>query len=341
MKFPSKLLCALVATACLAGCAFSPVKPLYPSEAARLSKIELRVAAPKEAMSVDQLVNATVVYPSSGVYAAPGLLPTVIAAGIAGAIVQVQLNKNADELRPHLTAISNQVAGVDYSLLVGKRLEEEFASAGTGRVSTVLVEKALTPAERSNSAKASGADAILFVDVTRSFTNGVSQSRLLPVSPSGMQVEITADVTLVSREGGVLLKDSIVFEPPRSLGGTMQERVAWWREHDRYRHLLERSGPALAAALRQQVFGQAAYPDEAAFNAQRDADIKVRVNDPAAQSQRVDAALRRFRNCDDFYKVPLAETRFELYRASAEDPLFVGVVCGASPAGPATVSAVH
>ena len=333
MKSLSKLLCAVAATGWLAGCAVSPVKPIYPAEVARLAKVELWVTAPKEALSVEQMVTATTVQPMGpGAYSGAGILGAVIASVVVDMIVNEQAKKNADALRLDLAALSDQVLTVDYSAMVVKHLEGEFAS-GEGKVSTVLAQKPLGPAEQKDAATVSAADAILFVDVTRAFTNGGPPVRYLPPPAPGMHLGIKASVTMVSRQGEVLLKDTIVFEPPLSAGSTKEERVAWWRENNRYRHLLERSGIALGMALRQQLFGQTGYANEAAFNAQRDADVK---EERAAQEQRVLATLRRFRNCDDFYKVPLTQTRFELYRTAAEGPLVVGMTCGAGQSASAT-----
>lgn len=322
-----QLLCASLSIVLMTGCAVSPVKPLYPAEAAKLNSIDVRISAPKEALSVEQLVSATTVAPvGPGVYGSAGILGAVIGAVIVDAIITAQAKKNADALRLQLAGLSDQVAGVDYAAMLRADLQPALIAASAGKVRAVnLSTKPLTASEMAEAARASIHDATLFLDVSQAFSNGgVAHVGAQANGGPGMSLGIRAKVLLVSNSGHELLKDTIVFSTPRSADASNEARVTWWRDNERYVHLLKRSGPAIYVGLNEVLFAKPRYSDEAAFNREWEADKQLTSQQRVA---RVEALLNRFEACDDFYMTPVAQTRFEAVRTQPTGELRVGLVC--------------
>lgn len=326
-----KKILTLLCVAGLAGCAISPVKPLYPAEAAKIKTVDVRVSAPKEALSVQQLISATTVTPTGPAYGGAGLLGAIIGAAIADAIINTQHKKNADMLRLQLAGLSDQVATLDYGATVSGDLSGRLKAMAPGKITSVRrLDKPLVGQAMADAAKTTKADAVLFVDISHSFSNGgIVRPGAAALPTSGMSLGIRANVVMHARDGTLLAKDSYVFVTPRSADAANEARVTWWRDNERYKELLLRTGPAFATALTEQIFGQPAYASEAQFNAQREADKKLTVQE---RNNRATATLVRFHACDDFYKTPLESTRFETYRSEAEGALRIGLVCNAAPA---------
>lgn len=319
-----KKILSLVCALQLAGCAVSPVKPLYPSEAAKLKTIDLRISAPKEALSVQQLISATTVVNTGPAYGGAGILGAVIGAIIVDAIVNAENKKNADALRLELAGLNDQVAGMDYGSLVSKNLDNDLRKVAGDRIVAVSQGKILDKQGMIAAAKASSSDAVLFVDINHAFANAGPVRPGTASAIGGMNLGVNARVTLLSKGGEELVKDSYVFVTPQSADATNEARVTWWRDNDRYKQLLMRSGAAFATGLNEQVFGNPVYADAAQFEQRREADKKLTNEERTKRNLHV---LARFRSCDDFHLVPLENTRFETHRADAVSPLRIGLVC--------------
>lgn len=311
----------------LAGCAASPVKPLYGFETARLGSIEVHMVVQEDGVFVEQTFAETDASPS-GAHGNAGIVGTAIAGAVIGFIADSPARKEAQELRVKVAPLAQQMAGFDYSSLLQKGIERALRGH---QERTVLIRSRdlLQEPEKIRFASAANSDSTLFIDVGWA----IARPAFAPISGSAYadgppQLRVRASLLLLDRAGRVLVRDTILFEPPVANSPSVDDRVRWWKETDRYRRLLELSAPALGFALAEVLFGTKDFANEIEFNAQRSTDSKVR---PGQRLARLRPTLERFKDCEGFHRIAAADTKFETYRDLAEGPLYVGLICPAAP----------
>lgn len=326
-------LCALAITfLAISGCAVRPpVKPLYSSEAAKVSSIELRVMSAGEALPDRRGASSTT--SAAAAHFVPGVNPVVPATaggalGVALGFALVDLIIQADKDAKHAVRsaiVSEQVAGLrdqirdlDYPSRVEADFRRTLARAsGAGSVPFALKSEA--------GRHDAPADAAMSVKVSHGFYNwAVARRPGVPPLPAGLLLDIRAEVTLVKKDGSVLMRETLIFETPHSVDPEDTARLAWWNQNQRFRRLMDLAGQAFSAGLIEQLLTNLRFTDEADYldRAAQDSQIPLR-----ERENKLETALEQFRRCEDFDRVTMKAPRFRAVRGQADGDVYIGLVC--------------